>query len=147
MKTKRGFTLLELMIVVGIVAILAAVALTAYNKQIRKSRRAEAKQVISDYALREEAYRATHATYTTTISTLLNGGTASSLIYYTVALSTPGGNCNDAGPTAAAVGNSFAVTATATGDQARDTTCTPLVITSLCGQVVKSPDPATTTCW
>ena len=41
-KRTRGFTLIELMIVVAVIAILASVAISQYNKQVRKSRRAEA---------------------------------------------------------------------------------------------------------
>jgi prepilin-type N-terminal cleavage/methylation domain-containing protein len=41
MKTK-GFTLIELMIVIAIVAILAIIAIPAYSEQVAKSRRAEA---------------------------------------------------------------------------------------------------------
>jgi len=43
MKNNRGFTLIELMIAVVIVAILAAVAFPTYQDSVRKSRRAEAK--------------------------------------------------------------------------------------------------------
>lgn len=139
MKKHRGFTLLELMIVVAIVAILAAVALGAYTKQVRKSRRAEAKQALADFALREEKFRSNSATYTTTVATLLNGSTAPTLVYYSaLVLATPSGTCSD-GSTAASAGNSFQITATAKLDQLKDTGCTPLVLVSKCGQVAKTP--------
>ena len=42
-RVNRGFTLIELMIVVAIVAILAAIAYPAYTESVRKGRRAEAR--------------------------------------------------------------------------------------------------------
>ena len=42
----RGFTLIELMIVVAVVAILASVAYPSYVSQVRKGRRADAETVL-----------------------------------------------------------------------------------------------------
>jgi type IV pilus assembly protein PilE len=63
--TNAGFTLIELMIVVVIIAILASIAVPAYTNSVRKSRRAEAKTAISDFAAREERIYATQNTYST----------------------------------------------------------------------------------
>lgn len=46
----RGFTLIEVMIVVAIVAILAAIAYPSYNESVRKSRRAEARAQLLEVA-------------------------------------------------------------------------------------------------
>jgi type IV pilus assembly protein PilE len=64
MKTK-GFTLIELMIVIAIVAILAIIAIPAYSEQIAKSRRAEAMRGLADLQLRQERWRSNHTTYGT----------------------------------------------------------------------------------
>ena len=92
MKRKRGFTLIELMIVVVVIAVLATIALTAYNKQVRKSRRADAKQVLSDTALRQEKFRANHVKYFGTDTTLPADiaafGTLATSSYYNVSITT-----------------------------------------------------------
>ena len=46
----RGFTLIELMVVVAIIAILAAIGYPAYTEQVARSRRADAKAALLEAA-------------------------------------------------------------------------------------------------
>ncbi|MCC4620365.1 type IV pilin protein, partial [Xanthomonas cassavae CFBP 4642] len=59
----NGFTLIELMIVVAVVGILAAVAYPSYAEHIRKSRRAQAKADLVEYAQMAERSHTTNNTY------------------------------------------------------------------------------------
>lgn len=53
---QRGFTLIEVMVVVAIVAILASVALPAYTSYIRRGQLPEAFTYLSDYRIKMEQY-------------------------------------------------------------------------------------------
>ena len=44
--SKNGFTLIELMVVIGIVAILVALAMPSYSNYVRKANRGEAQQLL-----------------------------------------------------------------------------------------------------
>jgi type IV pilus assembly protein PilE len=59
----KGFTLIELMIVVAIVAILASIAVPAYNDSITKSRRADAQGTLTSFANAMERHFTTNGTY------------------------------------------------------------------------------------
>lgn len=54
MSRSRGFTLIELMIVIAVIGLLAAVAIPSYNEYIRRSHRAEAKNFLMAIAQRME---------------------------------------------------------------------------------------------
>jgi type IV pilus assembly protein PilE len=65
MTNKKGFTLVELMVVVGIVAILVALALPSYSRYIRKANRGEAQQLLMNWANNQEIWRANDSDYAT----------------------------------------------------------------------------------
>lgn len=68
----RGFTLIELMITVAIIAILSAVAFPAYTSYIQKGRRAEAKTALTDLLQQQERFltqRNCYMAFTTSSST------------------------------------------------------------------------------
>ena len=65
MMNKKGFTLIELMIVVAIIGILAAIAIPNFLNYQCKSKQSEAKQSLGTIAKNEEAYYAEHDRYTT----------------------------------------------------------------------------------
>lgn len=59
----RGFTLIELMIAVAVVAILAAIAYPAYTEHVVKSYRASAQSQMLDIANRQQQYFMANRTY------------------------------------------------------------------------------------
>ena len=63
MTGKKGFTLVELMIVVAIVAILIALALPSYTRYVRKANRGEAQQLLMNWANNQEIWRANDSNY------------------------------------------------------------------------------------
>lgn len=113
-KSCGGFTLIELMIVVAIIATLAAIAYPSYTDSVRKARRADGKEALLRIHLEAEKWRANNTTYTCDLVELGLGNTSIEE-HYDLALS----DCSAAG---------FTATATGVGDQANDTGCTPLTL-------------------
>ena len=107
----RGMTLIELLIVVAIVGILAAIAGPAWNDQVIKSRRADARNTLLAAQIEQEQYRANNLTYATSMSAMGMGSFDSTTRdYYRVEV-------------VSADATSFLITATPNGNQASDSTC------------------------
>jgi type IV pilus assembly protein PilE len=70
MRRERGFTLIELMIVVAIVAILAAVGYPSYRDHIARGQRSQGQQMLSDIAQRQEQFLLDARRYATTMAEL-----------------------------------------------------------------------------
>ena len=107
----RGMTLIELLIVVAIVGILAAIAGPAWNDQVIKSRRADARNTLLAAQIEQEQYRANNLTYATSMSAMGMGSFDSTTRdYYRVEV-------------VSADATGFLITATPNGNQANDSTC------------------------
>lgn len=117
LKPNRGFSLIELMIVVAVVGILAAIAYPSYTQYVLRAHRADAEQHLMSLAqLNQQRFLDARA-YEDTAANLLATPTSVSS-YYDIAITV------DNGPPA-----SFEITATPTGIQTADT-CGTLTITS-----------------
>lgn len=65
MSRSRGFTLIEVMVVVAVIAILAAVAIPAYTRYVQRGQIVEATQALSEYRVRMEQFFQDNRTYQT----------------------------------------------------------------------------------
>jgi len=110
--TLRGFSLIELMITVAIVALLAAIAVPSYNNSVRKAKRMDAKIALLDMASRQERFFSTNNTYTTA---------AANLGYTTLPASVPGsGTTTYEISVSLATAGAYSLLATPKGDQLKD---------------------------
>ncbi len=136
---ERGFTLVELVIVIVIIAILVAVGLPSYRDSVMKSRRIEAKEMLWAAANRQQQYFTMNNAYTTDATGNLKVPTTSQHGYYTLSI-TAGHSGN--------ISSSYSMSATAVSgsSQYNDSDCGTFTLGSL-GQQTVSGSQTFPLCW
>ena len=131
----RGFTLIELMIVIVVVAILAAIAIPGYRQYVLRTNRTEAKRTLLNVAAAQEKFYLQNNTYAgpSALTTPPPGGLGipgtTEHGHYTVAID-------------AADAATFSATATAQGGQAQDSRCASFTINQAGARAATNAD-----CW
>jgi type IV pilus assembly protein PilE len=139
-----GFTLFEILAVVAIVGILAALMLPAYQESVQKSRRADARTALARMASKQEQFFAQNNSYTTTVDAagtgLGMGKTTSAKDFYN--LTAAAGSCGT-------IARCYVLNAVATGTQSKDTNCYKLTLDSTGRKQAYTKSGATNTdiCW
>ncbi|PFH11994.1 type IV pilus assembly protein PilE [Collimonas sp. PA-H2] len=130
-----GFTLIELMIVVAIVGILAAVAYPSFQSYVLHSRRADALTALSqDQVIVERCY-AQNFSYSQACAALPTFPLASPQGFYSVALSN-------------LTATTYTLSATSIGSQTKDTKCASLTVDQANQKSAQdSSGNAQTVCW
>ena len=139
-KKSRGFTLIEVMIVVVIISILATLALTSYGNYVRKARRADAKADILEIAHLLERNRTESNRFdqdaagnAVTLATIgITQSPQQGVAFYNLAL--------------ASGANTYTITATPAGSQTQDTRCGTLTLNQA-GTRTESGSGTVTDCW
>ena len=118
MKESKGFTLIELMIVVAVVAILAVVAYPSYLDSVRKARRADGMAALANVQQAQQKLRASCRFFAGALggSDVCGASAADSTIL--ASASSPDRRYTIAVSNASATG--YTLTATPQGDQAND---------------------------
>jgi type IV pilus assembly protein PilE len=118
----RGFTLIELMIVLAVIAVLSMIALPSFTDYVRKSRRSDAFAALTQIQQAQERWRANKPSYNADLTgAVADGGLGlagtSASGYYSLALSDVG-----------AAGYTVTATAVSGTSQAADSACQKIVL-------------------
>jgi type IV pilus assembly protein PilE len=131
MLRQRAFTLIECAVVCAAVAVLAAIAMPAWQGHQLRAARIDAVAALTRVQAAQEQYRSLHGLYASELSALQGVSPTSPQGRYTLALAGTGAE-------------SYRATANARGAQARDTECAALTLDVALGFPTTGPSSA---CW
>ncbi len=136
-KPQSGFTLIEVMVVVMIVGILAAIAYPSYQEYVLRGYRSEGMALLNDAAARQERYYAQTNSYVTSDSDMdkLGMSETSSSGRYELSVSNPNGS------------GGYLLTATPKGAQTADTKCGDLLLNARGVRSVGASGASANDCW
>jgi type IV pilus assembly protein PilE len=134
-RATRGFTLIEIMIVVALIGILASIALSSYQSHALKTRRYAAQSCLMEQAQYMERYYTTANNPMSYTGAVLPSATCKTNLasYYAFSL--------------ISASQAFTVRAVASGTQTGDTNCRTLALNQAALQSSSSATASTTGCW
>lgn len=119
----KGFTLIEVMIAVAVLAIISAIAYPAYESQSRKGKRADGIAMLEQVAQAEQRYFSHMSTFTATVTDLSEIKSATSAGgYYSISVA-PGAT--------GSIASSFVVTASPLTDGQKKDVCETFTLSNL----------------
>jgi len=148
-KLKSGFTMIELLIVVAIMAIIVAVALPNYREYVIKSNRSVAKGALLELASRQEQYFLNNRSYTNSLEDLGFDATyyvdsegqplaSSSGSIYQLTIDEPDSNTGE---------TSYTLLATPQNGQTEDARCATFSIDERAEKTVVDATESASYCW
>lgn len=129
----RGFTLIEMMVIVVIVAILAGIAMNSHQSSVLKTKRKAALSTLYTLVAEQEEYFVNNKGYATDLTDLGYSATGAGGDPYFISDQGESSNSSNGAykiTFASATTNAFTLTATPINGQTKDTRCSALSITS-----------------
>jgi len=138
-QAQSGFTLIELMIACGIVAILASIAISTFRNQTLRANRTDGRTLLMQIQLAEQKFFLQNNTYT------INVAAAPPVGLGMAAVSPRGLYAMTVAPGNTGIGTSFVASATAQANQVKDDANCLVFTVDDSGN--RTPDDAATGCW